>query len=82
MVPLCRMNGMPAQEAFDMVGELLQERYRRWDVVEGEVRSWGQEVDAQVARYIEGIKCVVKANLYWRYSTLLRSSSVLSDKYD
>lgn len=76
MVALCRMNGMPAQEAFDMVGELLQERYRRWDVVEGKVHSWGEEVDAEVARYIEAIKCVVKANLYWRYGTLLRSSSV------
>lgn len=76
------MDGMPAQEAFDMVDELLRERYRRWDIVEGGVRSWGEEVDAQVARYIEAIKCVVKANLYWRYSTLLRSSSVISDKYD
>ena len=71
MVALCRMNGMSAQEAFDMVGKLLQERYRRWDVVEGQVRSWGKEVDAQAQRYIEAIKCVVKANLYWRYSTLL-----------
>lgn len=82
MVALCRVNGMPAQEAFDMVGELLQERYLRWDVVEARVRSWGEEVDIQVARYIEGIKCVVKANLYWRYSTLLRSSGVLSNKHD
>lgn len=63
------MNGMTAQEAFNTVGELLQERYRNWDVVEGQVRSWGEEADTHVQRYIEAIKCVVKANLYWRYST-------------
>lgn len=82
MVALCRMNGMPAQKAFDMVGELLQERYRRWDVIEGQVRSWGDEVDEQVQRYIEAIKCVVKANLYWRYSTLLRNRRFTSDTHD
>lgn len=66
MVALCRMKGMPAQEAFDTVGELLQDRYQRWDIVEGQIRRWGEGIDAQVQRYIEGIKCVVKANLYWR----------------
>lgn len=72
------MNGMSAQEAFDTVGELLQERYQRWDVVESQVPSWGEEVDAQVQRYIEAIKCVVKANLYWRYSdTLIRKRSII-----
>jgi hypothetical protein len=73
------MNGMMAQEAFDTVGELLQERYQNWDVVEGQVRSWGEEVDTHVRKYIEAIKCVVKANLYWRYSTLLQSSHTASD---
>lgn len=73
------MNGMLAQEAFDMVGELLEERYQRWNVVEGQVPSWGKEVDVQVQRYIEAIECVVNANLYWRYSTLVRIRSVASD---
>ncbi|KAH8762474.1 isoprenoid synthase domain-containing protein [Diaporthe sp. PMI_573] len=69
MVSLCRMNGMMAQEAFDTVGELLQERYQNWDVVEGQVRSWGEEVDTHVRKYIEAIKCVVKANLYWSFES-------------
>lgn len=85
MVAICRMNGMLAQEAFDRVGDLLQERYRRWDVVEGQVRSWGEEVDKQVQRYVEAIKCVVKANLYWRYGTLIESRSLylaLTDSFE
>lgn len=61
------MDGMTAQEAFYHVGSLLEGRYRRWDIAEAKVPKWGDEtIDLQVAKYIEGIKSVVRANLYWR----------------
>ncbi|UKZ74540.1 hypothetical protein TrVFT333_002210 [Trichoderma virens FT-333] len=66
MVTVCRLNGMSAQQAFDKVGRLLENRYQRWDRAEASVPSWGEEADIQVRKYIEGIKCVVKANLNWR----------------
>lgn len=60
------MDGMTAQEAFQYVGGLLEDRYRRWEAAESHVPLWGDETDEQVAQYIEGIKSVVRANLYWR----------------
>lgn len=57
---------MSAQEAFDAAGELLESRYIRWEKAERSVPSWGAKIDKQVRRYIDGIKAVVKANLYWR----------------
>ena len=60
------MSGMGAQEAFDYVGKLLDQRYQRWDAAESNLPSWGEIVDAQVQMYIEGIKGTVRANLYWR----------------
>lgn len=66
MVTACRLNGLSAQEAFDKVGKLLEDRYWRWDRAEASVPSWGEEADVQVRKYIEGIKCVVRANLNWR----------------
>lgn len=66
MVAVCRSNGMSPQKAFNTVGALLEQRYKRWDKAEAAVLSWGKEADLQVQKYIEGIKCVVKANLNWR----------------
>jgi hypothetical protein len=66
MVTVCRSNGMSPQKAFNTVGKLLEQRYQRWDKTEASVPSWGEETDVQVRKYIEGIKCVVKANLNWR----------------
>ena len=66
MVALCRLKGMTAQEAFDQVGSLLQDRYQRWDVLETYIPSWGEVVDPEVEKYISGIKTVVRANLHWR----------------
>ncbi|PTB60117.1 hypothetical protein M431DRAFT_502236 [Trichoderma harzianum CBS 226.95] len=69
MVTACRLNGLSAQEAFDKVGKLLEDRYWRWDRAEASVPSWGEEADVQVRKYIEGIKCVVRANLNWSFKS-------------
>lgn len=66
MVTVCRSNGMSPQKAFNTVGKLLEQRYQRWDEAEASVPSWGEDTDVQVRKYIDGIKCVVKANLNWR----------------
>jgi hypothetical protein len=67
MVAACRMSGMLAQEAFDTVGQLFDERLARWDIAISRLPLWGQAVDFEIQRYIQGIMDVVKANLYWRY---------------
>ncbi|PNP58285.1 hypothetical protein THARTR1_01800 [Trichoderma harzianum] len=69
MVAACRLSGLSAQKAFDKVGKLLENRYQRWDRAEASVPSWGEEADVQVQRYIEGIKCVVRANLNWSFKS-------------
>ncbi|KAL9487903.1 hypothetical protein ACSS6W_000180 [Trichoderma asperelloides] len=65
MVTVCCASGMSLQKAFNTVGKLLEQRYQRWDKAEASLPSWGKEADLQVRKYIEGIKCVVKANLNW-----------------
>ena len=66
MVTICQMTGMSAQQAFDTVGKLLQSTYHQWDEAEKKVPSWGEAIDLEVRKYIEGIKAVVHANLRWR----------------
>ncbi|KAF5606173.1 presilphiperfolan-8-beta-ol synthase [Fusarium subglutinans] len=67
MVAACRMTGQSPQEAFDTVGNLLEERYQDWQSAIEQLPSWGPEIDANVARYIQGIQNVVQANITWRY---------------
>lgn len=74
MVAACRMTGQSPQEAFNTVGDLLEQRYQEWENVITQLPSWGPKVDVDVARYIQGIQNVVQANITWRYEPLLSSS--------
>lgn len=65
LVALCRLNGMSAQEAFDVVASMVDERFAAWDETVKVVPSWGEAVNAQVEQYICGIQNMVQANLSW-----------------
>ncbi|PWY91371.1 pentalenene synthase [Aspergillus sclerotioniger CBS 115572] len=67
LVAICRHNGMPAQMAFDHVGNMLIERYRDWYLALAELPTWGERVDADVQQYIRGVQNVVRANLHWSF---------------
>lgn len=67
MVAICRHAGMPAQMAFDHIGEMLVSCYRDWYMALAELPSWGERIDAEVQQYIRGVQNVVMANLNWRY---------------
>ncbi|KAG9508351.1 hypothetical protein J7337_001915 [Fusarium musae] len=75
MVAACRMTGQSPQEAFDTVGNLLEARYQDWQNAIEQLPSWGPEIDANVARYIQGIQNVVQANITWRYDILPKSET-------
>jgi translation initiation factor 2 alpha subunit (eIF-2alpha) len=75
MVAACRMTGQSPQEAFNTVGNLLEARYQDWQNAIKQLPSWGPEIDANVARYIQGIQNVVQANITWRYDILPKSET-------
>ena len=69
LVAVSRMHGMSAQEAFDEIGELIVVRHQRLEGMVAQLPSWGALVNLEVVRYVEGIKDVVKANLYWSFKS-------------
>ncbi|KAK2600054.1 hypothetical protein QQS21_005218 [Conoideocrella luteorostrata] len=69
IIATCRLMGMSAQQAFDVAGKLLEDRYHRWEVVEANVSKYNEQVDEQLSMYVEAIKAVVRANLYWSFKT-------------
>ncbi|KAH7911343.1 isoprenoid synthase domain-containing protein [Hygrophoropsis aurantiaca] len=66
---LMREHGIELQEAADMVGGIFEELMRRYLEDRTRLPSWGPEVDADVARYIQGIDHWVVGNLQWSFET-------------
>lgn len=66
IVHLFRNDGFSQQEAYNKVGDLLNQRYRRWYIAHSELPLWGEEVDAQVQLYLKGCQDVILGNLNWR----------------
>ena len=67
LVAIHRITGMPAQQAFDSVDELLKHCYRDWYLTLSDLPQWGEKIDIQVQKYIRGVQDVVLANLNWRF---------------
>ena len=66
LVMLYRLAGMEPQEAFDQMGELLKALFRAWYLALAELPQWGEAIDSQVQKYIEGVQDMLLANVNWR----------------
>ena len=60
---------MSAQQAFDYLATMLDERYHAFDTVIASLPSWGEAIDNDVQTYVEGVRNVVRANLNWSFRT-------------
>jgi hypothetical protein len=56
-------------QAVQRVIEMHDARVRRFIELEGQLTSFGADLDWQVNRYIHAMKCAMKANLDWSAST-------------
>lgn len=61
-----QQEGRTIQEAFDEVERSLSQCYRDWYLALAKLPSWGEEIDAQVQMYIEGVQNAALANIHWR----------------
>jgi len=64
---LLKDQGMSTQEAADRVGQMLHDCYRRWYTHLVTLPYWGDSIDRQVLKYIEGCRNLALGNLTWRY---------------
>jgi len=67
LIAMVRREGRTAQQAFDVVGSMLDVLYGDWTVAFEAVPSWGGQVDRDVAQYIQGIKNVAVGNVNWSF---------------
>ncbi|KAJ3480431.1 hypothetical protein NLG97_g8075 [Lecanicillium saksenae] len=69
IIAIARLQGMSAQEAFDAAGALLDDLYCQWELVEKRATSLRTGNSLHLQKYINGIKNIVRANLYWSFDT-------------
>lgn len=57
------------QDAIDRAGALFNERMAAYIDLEAHVPSFGEAVDAELARYLAGLRYWVRGNIDWSYET-------------
>lgn len=60
---LMKERGIDLQTASDFVGEYFGELMSRFTEAQTRLPSWGESVDSDVAKYLEGAGCWVRGNI-------------------
>jgi hypothetical protein len=60
-----REQGLDLQGAFDYSGQLCKSAIQRFEDNRAALPSWGEEVDRQVAIYVQGLLDVAVGSLHW-----------------
>ncbi|CAL00339.1 uncharacterized protein An09g06090 [Aspergillus niger] len=67
LIKIYLRQGFSVQAAFDEAGKLLAACYRDWYLTLADLPSWGEDVDAQVQTYIDGLQNTVLADIHWSF---------------
>ena len=66
---LMAQNGVDRQGAIELAGELWEKTLHWFFECRKVVPSWGPEIDADVAKYIQGLEDWIIANAEWSFET-------------
>ncbi|KAG2031502.1 isoprenoid synthase domain-containing protein [Suillus americanus] len=62
--------GLDLQGAMDCAGQMCKDAIRRFESYRPILPSWGEEVDRQVAVYVEGLQNWMIGSLHWHFDTV------------
>ncbi|KAI0487794.1 Presilphiperfolan-8-beta-ol synthase [Xylaria cf. heliscus] len=69
LILLLKKQGLSEQEAIDKIEDMLDECYRRWYRALAEMPIWGEDIDREVLKYVDGCRNIALGNLYWSYKS-------------
>jgi hypothetical protein len=69
IVVLMREQGLDLQGAVDYVGALCKGTIQRFEDNRAMLPSWGDELDKQVAIYVEGLQNWIVGSLHWSFDS-------------
>lgn len=66
LIILLKKQGLSEQQAVNKTEDMLDDCYRRWYRALAEMPIWGEDVDREVLKYVDGCRNIALGNLYWR----------------
>ncbi|KAI0424115.1 Presilphiperfolan-8-beta-ol synthase [Xylaria sp. FL1042] len=69
LIILLKKKGLSEQQAVDKIEDMLDDCYRRWYRALAEMPIWGEDVDREVLKYVDGCRNIALGNLYWSYKS-------------
>lgn len=60
-----RRKGVSEQQAFDALGEMVNQLYKEWYLALAEMPAWGEQVDREVLKYCCGCRDIAIGDHYW-----------------
>ncbi|KAF5022161.1 hypothetical protein F66182_5748 [Fusarium sp. NRRL 66182] len=66
---ILRDQGMDEQQAVDYIGEMLYDCYRRWYAALVDLPYWGEGIDRDVIKFVNGCRNIALGNLHWSLYT-------------
>ncbi|KAI0437867.1 Presilphiperfolan-8-beta-ol synthase [Xylaria telfairii] len=69
LIILLKKQGLSEQEAINKIEDMLDECYRRWYRALAEMPIWGEGIDREVLKYVDGCRNIALGNLYWSYKS-------------
>ncbi|KAL8820953.1 MAG: hypothetical protein Q9191_007410 [Dirinaria sp. TL-2023a] len=69
LISLLQEQGGTVQDAVDKIGEMINHCYKRWYRALADMPIWGEGIDREVLRFVEGCRNLALGNLYWSFKT-------------
>ncbi|KAI1163815.1 Presilphiperfolan-8-beta-ol synthase [Nemania serpens] len=69
LIILLKKQGLSEQQAVNKTEDMLDDCYRRWYRALAEMPIWGEDVDREVLKYVDGCRNIALGNLYWSYKS-------------
>lgn len=77
---LMERDHLTIQQAFDRIGDMTNECYRRWYLALADLPSYGEKIDREVMKFVEICRAMAQGNLYWRQVSPVGGLTLRSQK--
>ncbi|MCJ1268539.1 hypothetical protein MMC22_008427 [Lobaria immixta] len=65
LIMLLQGQGLSMQKAVDKIGAMINDCYKRWYTGLANVPIWGEKIDREVLRFIDGCRSLALGSLHW-----------------
>ncbi|KAL7934326.1 terpenoid synthase [Trichoderma chlorosporum] len=67
LITILKAQNISDQEAMDTIGKMLDDCYKSWNSALDKLPAWGEEIDREVAKYLDACRNVGLGNLHWSF---------------